>query len=99
MDARARGHITAALIVAAVVPATKSYGFQPSSGVKVVAGASDAPTPGSRNSVHGQGLAGKVVTIDPGHDGGNAAHPDVINHQVDVGNGQTKECDTVGTQT
>jgi N-acetylmuramoyl-L-alanine amidase len=84
--------MTVALIAAALVAATSGFGF-------------DVPSDSSPSGVQvgkpgaGQGLAGKVVTIDPGHDGGNAAHPDVINHQVDIGNGQSKECDTVGTQT
>ncbi len=43
-------------------------------------------------------LAGKVVVIDPGHNGGNAAHPDVINRQVDVITGR-KPCNTTGTRT
>lgn len=43
-------------------------------------------------------IAGRIVVIDPGHDGGNAAHARDIAAQVDVGNG-SKECDTVGAQT
>lgn len=43
-------------------------------------------------------LAGKVVAIDPGHDGGNFAHPDEIARKVQAG-GFTKECDTTGTET
>jgi N-acetylmuramoyl-L-alanine amidase len=43
-------------------------------------------------------IAGKVVVIDPGHAGGNAAHARDIAAQVEVGNG-SKECDTVGAQT
>ncbi|HEX7462732.1 MAG TPA: N-acetylmuramoyl-L-alanine amidase [Dermatophilaceae bacterium] len=43
-------------------------------------------------------LAGKVVAIDPGHNGGNAVHARDIATQVEIGNG-SKECDTVGAQT
>jgi N-acetylmuramoyl-L-alanine amidase len=43
-------------------------------------------------------LRGKVILIDPGHNGGNGAHPSQINRQVYVGNGY-KACDTTGTQT
>ncbi|WP_243714613.1 N-acetylmuramoyl-L-alanine amidase [Actinomadura bangladeshensis] len=43
-------------------------------------------------------LAGKVVVIDPGHNGGNAEHPSEINKQVKIGNG-SKACDTTGTET
>lgn len=44
-------------------------------------------------------LVGKVVTIDPGHNGGNAAHTAEINRQVDAGGGRRKACDTTGTAT
>ena len=42
--------------------------------------------------------AGKVVAVDPGHNGGNAAHPSEINRTVDIGNGR-KACDTAGAET
>lgn len=43
-------------------------------------------------------LAGKVVGIDPGHDGGNVSDPSYINRMV--WNGREYEtCDTTGTQT
>jgi N-acetylmuramoyl-L-alanine amidase len=44
-------------------------------------------------------LAGATITIDPGHNGGNGSHPEQINRQVSIGNGETKECDTTGTAT
>lgn len=40
-----------------------------------------------------------VVVLDPGHNGGNAAHPEEINRQVPAGRGQTKPCNTTGTAT
>jgi len=43
-------------------------------------------------------LAGKVVAIDPGHNGGNAAASTQINQLVNAG-GFTKACDTTGTET
>jgi N-acetylmuramoyl-L-alanine amidase len=43
-------------------------------------------------------VAGKVIVVDPGHNDGNFAHPEIINKQVPMGTG-TKECDTTGTQT
>ncbi|MEV4052595.1 N-acetylmuramoyl-L-alanine amidase [Amycolatopsis sp. NPDC049688] len=43
--------------------------------------------------------AGKVVVLDPGHNGGNAAHPAEINRPVPAGRGQTKPCNTTGTAT
>ncbi|MEH3055082.1 MAG: N-acetylmuramoyl-L-alanine amidase [Patulibacter minatonensis] len=44
-------------------------------------------------------LSGKVVTIDPGHNGGNASHTREINALVDAGGGRKKACDTTGTET
>ncbi|EFL11645.1 N-acetylmuramoyl-L-alanine amidase [Streptomyces sp. AA4] len=43
--------------------------------------------------------SGKVVVLDPGHNGGNASHPGEINRQVPAGRGQTKPCNTTGTST
>jgi N-acetylmuramoyl-L-alanine amidase len=43
-------------------------------------------------------LAGKVVGIDPGHDGGNGTAPQVINQPVFNGTG-SEQCDTTGTAT
>jgi N-acetylmuramoyl-L-alanine amidase len=39
-----------------------------------------------------------VVVIDPGHNGANGAHPEVINQMVDAG-GFQKACNTTGTAT
>lgn len=65
-----------------------------------------APTAGSptagpgapTGSPAGSPLRGKVIAIDPGHNGGNAAHPEVVNKKVDVITVR-KACDTTGTQT
>ena len=43
--------------------------------------------------------AGKVVVLDPGHNGGNGSHPAEINRPVPAGRGQTKPCNTTGTAT
>ncbi|WP_439384410.1 N-acetylmuramoyl-L-alanine amidase [Amycolatopsis lexingtonensis] len=43
--------------------------------------------------------SGKVVVLDPGHNGGNASHPAEINRPVPAGRGQTKPCNTTGTAT
>lgn len=43
-------------------------------------------------------LAGIVIAVDPGHDGGNAAHAARIARRVWIGNGW-KACNTVGTVT
>jgi hypothetical protein len=42
--------------------------------------------------------SGKIIVIDPGHTGGNAAHARDVAIEVDVGNGN-KKLDTVGAQT
>jgi N-acetylmuramoyl-L-alanine amidase len=42
---------------------------------------------------------GKVVVLDPGHNGGNAGHPAQINTLVPAGRGQEKACNTTGTST
>jgi len=41
-------------------------------------------------------LVGEVVTIDPGHDGGNGADPAFIDRPID-GGGLIEPCDTAGT--
>ena len=43
-------------------------------------------------------LAGEVVAVDPGHDGGNGADPSFINQPID-GGGFTESCDTAGSET
>jgi N-acetylmuramoyl-L-alanine amidase len=43
-------------------------------------------------------LAGIVIEVDPGHNGGNSSHVSYINHLVWIGN-RWKACDTVGTTT
>ena len=39
------------------------------------------------------------MVIDPGHNGANGAHPEIINQLVDAGFGETKPCNTTGTST
>lgn len=43
-------------------------------------------------------LAGRVIVLDPGHNGRNREFPDEINQLVDIGTGM-KACNTTGTQT
>ena len=43
-------------------------------------------------------LQGRVIVIDPGHNGGNGSHPSTISRLVDAGNGIRKACNTTGTQ-
>jgi N-acetylmuramoyl-L-alanine amidase len=46
-----------------------------------------------------QPKAGKVVVLDPGHNGGNSGRPGEINRPVPAGRGKTKPCNTTGTST
>ncbi|MEU6999884.1 N-acetylmuramoyl-L-alanine amidase [Nonomuraea sp. NPDC046570] len=58
-----------------------------------------APVAGAQAAVvSSQPLKGKVVVIDPGHNGGNAKNPKAINRKVNVLT-QWKACDTTGTST
>ncbi|MDQ1716885.1 MAG: N-acetylmuramoyl-L-alanine amidase, partial [Pseudonocardiales bacterium] len=43
--------------------------------------------------------SGRVIVLNPGHNGGNAANSAAINRQVAAGFGQYKACDTTGTET
>lgn len=53
---------------------------------------------GSVAAESGGELAGRVIVIDPGHNGGNADHPEVVDKLVDVVT-KKKPCDTTGTET
>jgi N-acetylmuramoyl-L-alanine amidase len=44
-------------------------------------------------------VAGLTVVLNPGHDGGNEANAAAINKLVPAGFGETKACDTTGTNT
>jgi N-acetylmuramoyl-L-alanine amidase len=54
-----------------------------------------APAPAVAG-IPGKPLSGRVITLDPGHNGGNFTHPLQIGRLVNDGNG-AKECDTTGT--
>jgi N-acetylmuramoyl-L-alanine amidase len=61
-------------------------------------GGSPAGTPSASATAPARLLAGKVVVIDPGHNGDNWAHPAIINQLVNVIT-EMKPCDTTGTET
>jgi N-acetylmuramoyl-L-alanine amidase len=69
-----------------------------SSAPEATASSSGSAAPSASSQAPAKPLAGKVIAIDPGHNGGNFAHPDEIARQVQAG-GFTKECDTTGTET
>jgi N-acetylmuramoyl-L-alanine amidase len=69
-------------------------------GIARQAGGSNAApeeTPGATSPA--PSLAGLRVGLDPGHNGGNAASPDVVNALVPDGRGGMKACNTTGTAT
>ncbi len=43
-------------------------------------------------------VRGRTIVIDPGHNGGNGSHPEIINRLVNAGT-LWKSCDTAGTET
>ncbi|WP_336214597.1 N-acetylmuramoyl-L-alanine amidase [Nonomuraea sp. LPB2021202275-12-8] len=60
-------------------------------------GAPSAPAPAGRAPA-AKPLSGKLVVVDPGHNGGNFRAPKAINRKVNVLT-QWKACDTTGTAT
>jgi N-acetylmuramoyl-L-alanine amidase len=60
---------------------------------------SKGPAPGSSTpAVAARPLAGKIVGIDPGHNGGNFADPSYIDHLIWNGR-EWETCNTTGTET
>ncbi len=97
---------TAALALAGCGPANSaSAPSSPSSALSTApqkttsAAAPSTTTPAPTTTTSSPALAGKVVVLDPGHNGGNASHPAQINALVPAGRGQTKACNTTGTST
>ncbi|MFP5020943.1 N-acetylmuramoyl-L-alanine amidase [Pseudonocardia phyllosphaerae] len=78
-----------ALTAACAVGATTASGAAPTGDAAVAPTAAAAPA----------APAPPVVLLDPGHNGGNAAHSKEINRQVPDGRGGTKACNTTGTST
>jgi N-acetylmuramoyl-L-alanine amidase len=58
-----------------------------------------APTVTAAPAVATTSTRPRVVVLDPGHNGGNAAALSAINRQVPDGRGGTKACNTTGTST
>lgn len=73
-------------------------GASPGIGGSPGPGASPRSSPTSSPARSALPLAGKVVGIDPGHNGGNFTHPSYINRIIWNGTGH-ETCDTTGTQT
>jgi N-acetylmuramoyl-L-alanine amidase len=62
------------------------------------ASSSSAPAQQQQAPPEAKPLDGKVIVIDPGHNGGNYRNPKAINRKVNVLT-QWKACDTTGTST
>src|SRR6266567_3317901 len=58
---------------------------------------SPSPAKSSASASAANALAGKVLVLDPGHDGGNETHAAEIATLVPQGFGAEKACDTTGT--
>ena len=91
--------LAAALLSAgcAAPAASGTAATRPSHHLAATVPAPASPSPSPRPTVS-KPLAGKVIVIDPGHNGGNWDHPQIINQLVNVIT-EVKPCDTTGTQT
>lgn len=99
-------------MAAGLTPASASSSFTPSVTAtpavpKALAAPTSAPRPSAVSkaatkpkSWGGNGsLAGRIIVIDPGHNGGNFTHQAQIDRLVDAGFGLRKACNTTGTST
>lgn len=82
---------------AAAPPATVAA--VPSTALSVAGTTPAGPTSDAALPAEPRTVRGRVVVLDPGHNGGNARAPAVINRQVPDGRGGTKACNTTGTAT
>jgi N-acetylmuramoyl-L-alanine amidase len=90
------------LLIASVLTAAAACGcaaaVPPAAGPARTAGAaSHAATASPSPSPSALPLAGRIVGIDPGHNGGNFSDPSYIDQQVWNGE-EYEDCDTTGTQ-
>jgi N-acetylmuramoyl-L-alanine amidase len=96
--------VAAVALAAAGCTGTGSSGSAASSGSPASSTSAAArhpsatPTPTPTLSVSAPPLAGKIVGIDPGHNGGNFTDPDAIARQIWNG-AEWEACDTTGTTT
>jgi N-acetylmuramoyl-L-alanine amidase len=79
-------------------PAASAGDSSAPAGTSPPGGVSASPSASQVPAVAAQPLAGQIVGIDPGHDGGNFNDPGYINTMI--WNGRAAEtCDTTGTET
>lgn len=65
----------------------------------VTKSAAPSSPPSASPSAAPSAVPARVVVIDPGHNGGNSGATEEISRPVPDGNGGTKACNTVGTET
>lgn len=82
---------------ASTSPSSSAAGSPDAASASASSGPSPSASPSAANRAAVSGLAGEVVVLDPGHDGGNETHTAAINALVPQGFGQYKACDTTGT--
>lgn len=91
---------------AVLAAASASSPDSPSASASASAATSPSPSPSASASPPASAMVranaaastdGKVIVLDPGHDGGNETHTAEINQLVPQGFGQEKACDTTGT--
>jgi N-acetylmuramoyl-L-alanine amidase len=70
---------------------------QPSTGSGAATGGPGGEASEQATKPRDNPLAGKVIVLDPGHNGGDAAHPEIVNKLVDVIT-KRKPCDSTGTE-
>jgi N-acetylmuramoyl-L-alanine amidase len=82
----------------AAAPSAPSIRASPSPSAPASVEPSPVPSPPT-SSAPAPPSPAPVVVLDPGHNGGNAAHPEIVNAPVSDGAGGTKPCNTTGTET
>jgi N-acetylmuramoyl-L-alanine amidase len=92
---RGKAHVAVAALLAAVAAAATGCGTASAYADPPVAAGTRAPAAAAAASLP---LAGKVVGIDPGHNGRNYTDLSYLDHQVWNGREQ-EDCDTTGTAT
>jgi N-acetylmuramoyl-L-alanine amidase len=78
------------------IPTTSTSTTAPTASTTTTPTPSTTTVPATTTTVDARPLAGRVVVIDPGHNGHNYLHKEEINRLVDIGTG-TKACNTTGT--
>jgi N-acetylmuramoyl-L-alanine amidase len=88
------GRIASVLLAAAIATTLMSASIGP----RLATAQAGVATGQAGVATAGLPLSGVVIAVDPGHNGGSAAHPSQIRRRVWIGNGW-KACNTVGTST